>query len=380
MSNTEIAPEQGVLFPLPPVPTPIYVPKTEVTSLTSHNEAQPALFSNSEGVIPELSDEAKHEVILHILSLWRGRGFPYYSTDFSTREHEWERFVRSGSKTVLYGDTIRQTMAGLALAWSYFPHAWEIRVRRSLSPMDVWESDELMLRAIKRRLERSEIRISVNTDLSPARLRKALGSIGNVQRVANFRPTAAWALYDRYADGAVWDLSSGFGGRLLGAIASERVSSYIGTDPSTKTFAGLQALSEDFSNKTHTNVELHCVGSEDFVPEANSLSLAFTSPPYFSTERYANEPTQSFIRFPEKELWNEGFLRKSIENAHIGLRKGGHLILNVANTREHSTLEADTVRISVECGFQLETTLQLALSAVSKGGFKYEPTFVFVKR
>jgi hypothetical protein len=244
--------------------------------------------------------------------------------------------------------------------------------------MDIWESDELMFHAVRRRLERSNIGISVNTDLTAARLRKGLGSF-RAQRVSNFRPTAALAIYDRYADGVVWDLSCGFGGRLLGAIASEKVTTYIGTDPSTKTYEGLCALRDDFAHKTNTEVVLHCLGSEDFVPEPESLSFAFTSPPYFSTEQYANEDTQSFLRFPEREQWNEGFLRASIRNAHIGLRHGGHLALNVADTRAHPTLEADTVRIATEEGFVLTETLRLSLSAVTKGGFKYEPTFVFVK-
>ena len=338
-------------------------------------DEQLTLFSNTEY---ELSPEQEQEVLLNILSRWRERGFPYYSTDFSKREQEWEKFLRS-PRNIIDGDIIRQTMAGLALAWSYFPHAWEVRVRKSRTPMDIWNSDELMLHAIKRRLERSNIRISVNTDLTPARLRKAFGSVSRVQRVSNFRPTAARALYDRYADGAVWDLSCGYGGRLLGAIASPKVTTYFGTDPATLTFAGLCALRDDFAHKTATEVVLHCQGSEDFVPEPDSLSFAFTSPPYFSTEQYSYEDTQSFVRFPEREDWNEGFLRASVRNAYTGLRHGAHLALNVANTREHPTLESDTVRIATEEGFVLTETLRLALSAVTSGGFKYEPTFVFVK-
>ena len=325
-----------------------------------------------------LTEDEEDAIIWAIVAKWRERGFPYYATDLFTRGEEWRRFMCSPTNLIDQDGIIKQTMAGLSLCWSYFPHAWEIRANRSITPMEIWESDDLMFQAVRHRLKRSGLEITVASDLSPAKMRKAFGSF-RAQRVSNFRPTAARAIYDRYADGVVWDLSCGFGGRLLGAIASDRVTTYIGTDPSTKTYAGLLELSADFAGKTDTATQIHCQGSEDFTPEPNSLSLAFTSPPYFSTEQYAYEETQSFIRFPERELWNEGFLRKSIENAFIGLRSGGHLALNVADTQPHPTLEADTVRIALETGFTEKETLRLVLSAVSKGGFKYEPVFVFTK-
>jgi hypothetical protein len=55
------------------------------------------------------------------------------------------------------------------------------------------------------------------------------------------------------------------------------------------------------------------------------------------------------------------------------------MILNVANVKSHMTLEDDTVKIAKLQGFIHVKTLQLTLSSITKGGFKYEPVFVFTK-
>ena len=64
----------------------------------------------------------------------------------------------------------------------------------------------------------------------------------------------------------MWDMSSGYGGRLLGAIVAGV--NYVGTDPCTETYEGLQRLAEDYGEGTE--IELHKIGSEDFIPKKAS--------------------------------------------------------------------------------------------------------------
>ena len=56
------------------------------------------------------------------------------------------------------------------------------------------------------------------------------------------------------------------------------------------------------------------VGSEEFKPRENTVDLCFTSPPYFDTEKYADEPTQSYIKYPSEKEWIDGFLTQTIQN------------------------------------------------------------------
>ena len=107
--------------------------------------------------------------------------------------------------------------------------------------------------------------------------------------------------------------------------------------------------------------------------------MCFTSPPYFDTEKYSDEDTQSYVKFSTKDDWVDGFLRKTIENCYYGLKKGGYMLYNIANTSKYKFIEEETVKISKELGFIQEDTLQLTLSSVMGAGYKYEPIFVFKK-
>lgn len=180
----------------------------------------------------------------------------------------------------------------------------------------------------------------------------------------------------------------GYGGRLLGAIKSE-VKKYIGTEPCTQTFNGLQKISEDCRYNQddylfplyHTKVELYKVGSEDFIPEKNSLDFCFTSPPYFNTERYSNELTQSYLKYSSKEEWIEQFLSKTLKNCYYGLNSKGILAINIANVRSYNNLENDFLNVAQKNNFDLMKIMKYSLSSLShKDKYKYEPIFIFRKK
>ena len=170
-------------------------------------------------------------------------------------------------------------------------------------------------------------------------------------------------------------MSMGYGGRILGAIISDI--NYIGTDPAQKTFKGLEEIKKDFG-RSERDYSLNNCGSEIFQPEENSLDFAFTSPPYFDWEKYGEEEEQSFNQFDSNESWNNGFLRKTMQNVYKGLKKDKFMALNVANIKSHKTFENDTVRMAVEEGFKHSDTFKLQLSS-QESGAKYEPVFIFQK-
>ncbi len=214
------------------------------------------------------------------------------------------------------------------------------------------------------------------------------------QGVSNFRPTTAAALYHRHlptTGGVVWDMSAGFGGRLLGPLACPRVSKYVGTDPSSLTYDGLMEMKNELLHLLNVmgypapTVELHRLGSEDFKPEAGSLDLCASSPPYSSHERYSDEESQSYIRFPTNELWLNGYMRMTLENCRLGLKPDGRLVMNLADTETYPPLTNDFLALARNTGFTLVETLQLALSKMvgtdkPSASHKYEPIYVFTKR
>ena len=166
--------------------------------------------------------------------------------------------------------------------------------------------------------------------------------------------------------------------RLLGALSSNRIKKYIGTEPSSQTFKGLLNIKNDFKY-LYKEIELHKAGSETFIPERNSLDLCFTSPPYFDTEKYSDEPTQSYLKYPTEDGWISGFLYDTIYNCYHGLKYGGYMLMNIANTTTGKNIENATMKISKELGFKYEKTLKLTLSSIAGKRQKYEPIFVFKK-
>ena len=337
---------------------------------------------------------------LRKFSLVREMDFPHYRLTNKEQAQELRSLFRYGPAKIVDGDQVAQTMHALGFCWSYFPHAWEVRSGDALTPMQVFMDDEMLMKALDKRAYNGSV-----SSLTDSEVRKGLKSVTGAQGVSNFRPSAAWALYDRYLpdgkgrtaqrdgyteyEGAgytVYDPSCGWAGRLLGAVGCLRVAKYVGCDPSTKTFEGLRQMTADLKRmmpERNLQVEMHMVGSEDFLPEPGSVDVALTSPPYFEgdgvVEEYSTEETQSHIKFPKLDQWLEEFMGATIRNCHAALKPEGKLILNVSDALEGPVTEQATKN-----GFRHIETLRLRLSRMwgtRKNGqsWKTEPVLVFEK-
>ena len=189
-------------------------------------------------------DYENQETIDAIFKYYRKHGFPHYKFTEQEKINEMRRLRKVSCEEYISDGIIRQTMHGLGLAWSYFPHSWNVRCNDKKSPMDAFKDDESFKKVIRKCLMfRTKYDGKLISDMY---LRKILKIATGVQGVSNFRPTSASAIYENYCKGGVtWDMSCGWGGRLLGALMSKNVSTYIGTDPSTLTYRGLCKMRDD---------------------------------------------------------------------------------------------------------------------------------------
>ena len=319
-----------------------------------------------------------------IFKYYRKFGFPHYKIREEEKHEHMRKLKKFDINTIFVENHIVQTMHCLRLAWTYFPHFWEIRCGNAKqSPMEIFHDDKKFKSTIRKCWNWSKKHFKGEEDIEKNkfrenRLRQSLKIYTGTQSVSNFRPTAAKLIYEKFGGEVVWDMSCGWGGRLLGFLASPNTKHYIGTEPSSKTYDGLLEMKKDFSY-LNKEVDIYKLGSEDYIPEKESLDLCFTSPPYFDTEKYSDEDTQSFKKFPTEDGWVNGFLKKTIENCYYGLKKNSYMLINIANTPKYKFIEEETVNISKELGFIQEDTLQLTLSSVMGAGYKYEPIFVFRK-
>lgn len=325
-------------------------------------------------------DEAKTEEAAELIfNHYREHGFPHFKLtdeDILKEFNKVKNFDYEG-KIHLNGDktTIKQIMHGLSLAWLRFPHAYNIKCGNMRTPMEVFNDDTMFKKVIRKR-------IRLGDNISDNGIKKMLKIFTGTQSVSNFRPTAAKFIYDKFAgDGVVYDMSCGFGGRLVGAMASGKVKHYIGVEPSTETYDGLGKLIYDIDRVISPNkdINIYKQGSEEMIPvDPGTVDLCFTSPPYYNCEKYSDEPTQSYIKFPDKESWMDGFLIQTMDNCYELLKDDGTLVVNIADVSTYTNLTDDFLR-KMSDKWELKETYKYALSGLFKNGFKYEPMFVFKK-
>lgn len=158
------------------------------------------------------------------------------------------------------------------------------------------------------------------------------------QMAHEFKPYLAREIYLDYCkEGArVLDPCAGWGGRMLGFVASGLGGEYLATDPSTKTYKGLQKLQEfllSAENISKPVIELHNLPFEDLALPENYFDFAFTSPPYFDTELYTDEDTQAYNRYKTLEEFNEKFLTTLIKKSVRALKHDGCLLLNIGGSQ-----------------------------------------------
>jgi len=312
-----------------------------------------------------------------IFKYYREHGFPHYTVREDEKYTHMKKLRKFDVNNIFIDNQIIQTMHALRLAWNYFPHWVDVQCGSSKMPPIGYFNDDTMLKGIIRKTWIWQLNYGANK-FTENRFRQCLKLYQGSQGVSNFRPTAAKVIYEKFGGDVVWDMSCGWGGRLLGFLASSNTKQYIGTEPSSKTYDGLLKIKKDFSY-LRKQVNIYKLGSEEYKPLKESLDLCFTSPPYFDTEKYSLESTQSFVKFPTKNKWVNGFLKKTIQNCYNGLKENKYMLINIANTPKYKFIEEETVRISKELGFVQEDTVQLTLSSVMGAGYKYEPIFVFRK-
>lgn len=216
------------------------------------------------------------------------------------------------------------------------------------------------------------------------------------QYAVNFPPLTARYLYERFTNHIkeqerinIYDPSSGWGGRLLGAMSSSisRNIHYIGNDPNTDHNVGDGRTKyheiADFFNKyvresgtlytkSHS-YEVFQEGSEvihlnpDFQKYKGKLDLVFTSPPYFSKEVYSADPEQSCHKFDNYAAWRDEFLEPTLRTAVEYLRGDRYLLWNISDivlSGEMLPLEEDSHAILKSLGMEYITTIKMVLAAM----------------
>jgi len=155
-----------------------------------------------------------------------------------------------------------------------------------------------------------------------------------------FKPIIAMYMYCIYKPSCVLDFTMGWGGRMVGACAIN-VKEYIGIDSNLELKEPYKKMTEFMHNKSTTKCTFMFQDALTVDYDSLHYDMVLTSPPYYNTEVYGPNKTntkrekQGKQEKQEKQEkwskhdWNESFYIPLIKATFRGLLRGGYYCLNV---------------------------------------------------
>jgi len=357
---------------------------------TGYENVYPDLMKLSKERWLKESDAGKADMEQAVFDIYRQIDLlpiTYYSLDGCKEEiHN----LRGRSPKVVDGKIAVGNTAGLALSRFWFPNMQDARVldNDTISLTSRFHHDTKFKRAIRLCYK---YRDEGEKTVLPINIRRALELV-NGGTIQNFKPlnaTAIWEYICPMMFGRVLDFSSGYGGRMLGAMTSGMRYHYTGIDPNTKTYHGLVAMGELINNVIGTEFDMHHCGSEDFGIIPEYYDAAFSSPPYFNLEIYSDEPTQCMNKYSDRSAWFEHYVEPTLRVLHKGLTNNGIYAVNIADYKigKDQTKIVDTwLALSKKLGFEHLETVDMLLNVrpgvgnnKSQNGYKSEGIYLFKK-
>jgi 16S rRNA G966 N2-methylase RsmD len=162
----------------------------------------------------------------------------------------------------------------------------------------------------------------------------ALG-VGGTPIIADFPPHVMRDYCKQFhlnKESKILDPCAGWGGRMIGA--SVVCNNYTCFDPSTKTYNGLIKLYKWLKGfNDNFNADINKLPFEDSKLERESFDFALTSPPYYNTEKYSDEETNSLNRYKTFDEWTNGFYIPLIKKTMKALKQNCTFVLNIGSRK-----------------------------------------------
>lgn len=277
---------------------------------------------------PNITEEKKKELEDWVFNLLRSRNeVPKVVWNDNLINKSLVTLSETDSYSVYKNGEFGLSSMGIDVLYHFFPEIDDVEKQGMKSINQFFYMDNKLRRVVRKALSYAD------SELGIYRMFLLCGA----GYCVNFRPAVAKAFYEVYGirEGCkVFDSSSGYGARLLGAHFAKNVTEYLGIDPNTADSCKREIDFLSKSYDTGTKEQVLKMGSEDFTiknfPQyENYFNLSFTSPPYFDTERYSEDETQSYKKFPTYAGWVKGFYQETINNTCDALREDGVFGINI---------------------------------------------------
>lgn len=298
-------------------------------------------FLNKQDTLRALSDETFLDVLPELA---RQLALVDYHYSYSEEElkKDWKKLLSYKNSSFF---TASQVRTGMKLCEHFFPNFFDIVNPQGIGFKNFWNERDLQKVLIWNRKSHSTPYIS--------ELRRGISFCFGLTKNTMFRPHLAKMICDYYKPTIVLDPCAGWGGRMLGVVASG--AKYIAYEPNTETYKHLEEVASFLG--IQDKVELYNEDSGKAIFPAHDLVL--TSPPYYNLEVYSQEETQSENQFDTYEEWLEKWLFPLVQKSAKDTKT---LCWNVANVGKMK-IQDDLFSFLEEQGWKIDVNFGIGSSA-----------------
>lgn len=257
-----------------------------------------------EKILPQLATELEHI----------DYNYSYTNDELYLDWRKLYMFKEQGTQT---SSSIR---TGMKLCEHFFPNFFDIKNSKNQSVKSLWKAEKL----------EKVLRWNRKSHSTPylSELRRGVYFCNGLTKNTMFRPHLAKLINDSEETQYTLDPCCGWGGRMLGAVASGK--NYIGFDPNPETFENLNRLAH-FLEITKS-VTLIKDGAENMDKyDFPNVGVVLTSPPYFNLEIYHDGKQQSENNHDSYQNWLDNWLADVIKKSMDRLTDDGISAWNVHN-------------------------------------------------
>lgn len=333
-----------------------HVPKPDLADLDGYPVAAWSTWTQAQ----------QDDELNRLVQRYRQHGFPWEAVLRKREDRPLDGVQKS--RLTVDGDTIsRVGYAGQGTCTSVHKQRYRARYHKQCSVVEAFDDDRKLRRALA-------FQLKCGDPVTPHRLLNALSALH--RSPLNFPPTLARWLVDQYVpeNGVVLDPCSGFGGRLLGTLASKQNAHYIGADIepdnalANRELAALVGVAD--------RVQQFCRAVEDPAvwPTADVVLLG---PPYYNREDYGVVSAAAIAQYATYAAWVDGFLTTLLKKS-LGAAK--LVILNIAELKDGTQildLPNDAIRIAAALGAVVKRTL---IWELAKFGAKRQEKIIIFER
>jgi len=205
---------------------------------------------------------------------------------------------------------------------------------KNITPLEYFEKNEPRLRTIVSQKVKTDNIRTFKTEMREAIYNETVEcSIHNPSIIKYF--------IEKYKAKKILDFSSGWGDRLLGAMASN-IDLYVGVDPNPclhPNYKNMISLLTPYIPNVLATYELIQDKFETATINYTDFDLIYTSPPYYDYEKYSSVEGQSHLSYKLEDEWYTNFLQVSVKKALGLLKYDGHMVLYISQEKGKTYME-----------------------------------------